>query len=46
MHGPVPERANEEPVSKRRAERRVGPGFPIGVRRFRTRIRRDALYIN
>ena len=45
MHGPLPERASEEPVSRGRAERREGPDFPIGVRRSRTRIRRDALYI-
>lgn len=46
MHGPLPERASEEPVSRGRAERREGPDFPIGVRRSRTRIRRDALYID
>ena len=44
MHGPLPERASEEPVSRGRAGRREGPDFPIGVRRSRTRIRRDALY--
>ena len=44
MHGPLPERASEEPVSRGRAERREGPDFPIGVRRFWTRIRRDAYY--